>query len=113
MHAYGVKVNWKPMMWFLKKGARRLTTYDISDFVPSKKPDKSTHPWAQSVAEAEYYVRYLTESENSLVVDPFLGGGSYGVAAINLGRYFIGIEIDKDIFERARNYITSEESKVK
>lgn len=108
MHAYGVRVNWKPMMWFVKKGARRLTTYDINDYILSKKPDKDAHPWAQSSAEAAYCVKYLTESENSLVVDPFLGSGAYGIAAINLGRYFIGIEIDKDTFERARNYIISE-----
>jgi DNA modification methylase len=109
MHSKGVRVSWKPMMWFVKKGARRLTNYDLTDFIPSK-PDKTEHPWAQSQIEAEYFTRYLTESEHSLVVDPFLGSGAYAIPPIKMGRYFIGIEIDKQTFDNTKNYIIKETS---
>jgi DNA modification methylase len=107
MHTKGVRVHWKPMMWFVK-GTKRLAPYDVSDYIQSTKPDKSKHPWAQSSAEAEYLVKNLTISQDSIVLDPFMGSGAFLIPAIKLGRYAIGIEKDKDVFERGRNYIISE-----
>ena len=40
------------------------------------------------------------------VIDPFMGSGTTGVAAIQLGRKFIGIELDKDYFEIACARVT-------
>lgn len=112
IHERHVRVRGKPMMWFVK-GDRRLTGTFVVDSIQSTKPDKSTHAWAQSSTEAEYLIQLLTISEDAIVVDPFLGGGAFAVAADRLDRYFIGIELDKDIFERAKNYIASEVSKSK
>lgn len=36
-----------------------------------------------------------------LVCDPFLGSGTTGIAAVNLGRKFIGIEIEPRYFDIA------------
>ena len=47
----------------------------------------------------------LVSSENMVILDPFMGGGSTGVACMNLNRDFIGIEIDRDYFEIAYNRI--------
>lgn len=44
-------------------------------------------------------------SETFVVLDPFLGTGTTGVAAKNLNRSFIGIELDKDYFEIAKERI--------
>ena len=38
-------------------------------------------------------------NENDLVLDPFMGSGSTGEAALSMGRKFIGIEFEKDFFE--------------
>jgi len=49
----------------------------------------------------EYLVKLVTPP-NGVVLDPFLGSGSTGMAAVGLGYGFIGIEIDKDYLEIAR-----------
>jgi ParB-like chromosome segregation protein Spo0J len=102
-----VIVDWKPLLWFVK-GDKRLTRSLMHDFIQSKKPDKIQHEWAQSPVEAEYIIKYLTISEDSLVVDPFLGSGAFAIPAIKLGRYFIGIDVDKEAYENAKNYVIKE-----
>lgn len=39
------------------------------------------------------------------ILDPFMGSGTTGVAAVNLGRLFIGIEIDPGYFDIAKRRI--------
>src|SRR5262245_47687961 len=43
----------------------------------------------------------LASRPQDLVLDPFAGGGATGVAALELGRRFLGIEIDEGAAERA------------
>jgi DNA methylase/ParB-like nuclease domain len=103
-HQWGIRVDWKPMLWYIK-GDKRLTDREVHDHIQSQMPIKDNHPWAQSSVEAEYFIRQLTISEDSVVLDPFLGSGAFAVPAVKLGRYFIGVEIDPVVLERARNYI--------
>ena len=42
-----------------------------------------------------------------LVLDPFMGGGAFGEAAVRLGRRFIGIELDATYFQTAKSRITT------
>jgi site-specific DNA-methyltransferase (adenine-specific) len=42
---------------------------------------------------------------NAIVLDPFCGSGTTGVAAVQLGRRFIGIEISEDYCKIARDRI--------
>ena len=106
-HPKRVRIMWKPMLWFVK-GEQRLVNRDMYDLIESVSPDKHAHPWAQSRVEAAYITENLTISKDSLVVDPFLGSGEFAIPAIKLGRYFIGVEKDKETFERARSYIAQE-----
>ena len=46
--------------------------------------------------------------ENALIIDPFMGSGTTGVACKKLSRDFIGIEIDPCYFEIANNRIMEE-----
>lgn len=48
----------------------------------------------------------LATKEKDIVLDCFLGTGTTGVAAVNLNRDFIGIELDKSYFDIAKNRIT-------
>lgn len=58
------------------------------------------HPTEKPVALCEHYVRNSTNAEG-LVLDPFMGSGTTGVAAVQVGRRFVGIEVDPKWFEIA------------
>jgi site-specific DNA-methyltransferase (adenine-specific) len=45
--------------------------------------------------------------ENDIVLDPFMGSGTTGVACKNLNRDFIGIELDQEYFKIAKERIES------
>jgi DNA modification methylase len=107
IHPKGVWVECKRMMWFVK-GKDKLFDNDIHNFIESAKPDKDKHPWAQSSVEAEYIAKNMTISEDSIILDPFMGSGAFVIPAIKLGRWVIGIDIDKQVFDNANSYIKSE-----
>jgi site-specific DNA-methyltransferase (adenine-specific) len=52
----------------------------------------------------EYLIRTYT-NEGETVLDFTMGSGTTGVAAKNLNRKFIGIELDEEYFEIAKNRI--------
>jgi 16S rRNA G966 N2-methylase RsmD len=85
-----VRIKWKPILWFVKDG-RRDKTY-VHDLIRGVKPDKELHEWAQGVDEVVPLIESLT-APDELVVDPFAGSGSFGLAASKLGRRFIGAEV--------------------
>ena len=64
----------------------------------------SFHPTQKPVALLEYLIETYT-NEDMLVLDNTMGGGSTGVACKNLGRRFLGIELDKEYFEIAKGRI--------
>jgi hypothetical protein len=94
MAFWGIRVKWKPMLWFVNGGNRFDTSAVVEDLIVSTK-EKSAHPWQQSVVEARYYIEKLTPS-GGLVVDPFCGGGTTAVAAKLAGRKWITCELDSE-----------------
>ena len=62
--------------------------------------DKGLHPTIKPVALMEWLVRTYT-NKNNLIIDPFMGSGSTGVACVMHNRQFIGIERDKKYFDIA------------
>jgi site-specific DNA-methyltransferase (adenine-specific) len=92
---------------FLKKGkAFRINDPSSKALVTMAQVDESgtatarPHPTEKPVDLCEHYVRNST-SAGALVLDPFMGSGTSGVAAIRAGRAFIGIEIDEKWFDAA------------
>ena len=94
-----VTIKWKPLLWFIK-GDKLSTTDFLSDVVKSDTPSKVLHEWEQSTGEAEHIISRLT-IEGQTVLDPMMGSGTTGIAAIQNNRKFMGIEIDSDKFDIA------------
>ena len=70
----------------------------------SPKARGNDHPAPFPQPLAEDHIKSWS-NEGDLVFDPFLGSGTTGVAAKNLGRSFIGIELDPTYFQIAKERI--------
>jgi len=70
----------------------------------TKRNNKFKHPTQKPVALLEYLIKTYT-LEGETVLDNCMGSGSTGVACVNTGRNFIGIEKDETYFEIAKKRI--------
>ena len=66
--------------------------------------NNNVHPTQKSLELMQYLVKTYSK-ENELILDFTCGSGSTGVACINTNRRFIGIELDKNYYEIAKNRI--------
>lgn len=65
---------------------------------------KGLHPAEKPVELLERFIK-VSSKENDIVLDPFMGSGSTGVACKELNRNFIGIELDEKYFKIAKDRI--------
>ena len=72
----------------------------ILDFSVAGNVDGGLHPTQKPVALMEYLIRTYT-NEGETVLDNCMGSGTTGVACANLGRKFIGIELERRYFDIA------------
>lgn len=75
----------------------------ILDFAGVSNPE-SKHPTQKPVPLLEYLIKTYTNDDET-VLDNTMGSGSTGVACINTGRNFIGIEKDDHYFDIAKERI--------
>lgn len=101
-----VTIRWKPALWYLKDKRNNMRApYDLvsSDKLESDLA-KHNHKWGQSSSWFSYYINELT-NKGDTIIDPFMGGGTTGIACIQSGRNFIGIEKDIKYYEIAEKRI--------
>lgn len=77
---------------------------NIMEVSKKERDEKIEHLTVKPVKLISHLVK-LFSKENQIVLDAFMGSGSHGVASIQNNRKFIGIEIDKDYFEIAKERI--------
>lgn len=100
--------------WIYIKGnkSKILGDYHSKSMVYTSKinkKDKSKfgHPTCKPIELMEKFIKNHSV-EGQTIMDPFMGSGSTGVAAKNLNRNFIGIELDENYFQIAKDRIYSE-----
>ena len=101
------------IIWFAVKGNWKLPGKRPSSVIRAMR-DKDAdlrHPTQKPVLLMETLVEAYT-SPGDLVLDPFAGSGSTGCACKNLGREFIGIEIDPQYVAVARRRIENSQKEV-
>ena len=90
-----VSVGWKPIVWFVKDG--RNSHSMLADTVSGGTARKTLitgddGSWAQSIDPVLPIISALS-APGDLVVDPFAGSGTFGIAAVRSNRRFIGADL--------------------
>ena len=80
------------------------TRYPKSVLKINKSINKNVHPTQKPTNLLEYLINTYTK-ENDLVLDNCMGSGSCGIACLNTNRNFIGMELDKNYFNIAKERI--------
>jgi DNA modification methylase len=65
---------------------------------------KNNHPTVKPTALMAYLCRLITPT-GGVVLDPYMGSGSTGKAAVREGFSFVGCELDEDYFQIAKSRV--------
>ena len=76
-------------------------------FIARRNGWERQHPTEKPLALMEWCLSFLPDAVT--ILDPFMGSGTTGVACVNMGRNFIGIEKDPQYFEIAKERIAEAE----
>lgn len=96
----------------LKEGVSLSDVWTDIPALPHNSKEKTNHPTQKPVALMERIVSIST-NEGDVVLDGCMGSGSTGVACLNLGRDFIGFEVNYDYFLIAEKRLNDVKNEVK
>ena len=99
-----VNNDWKPSNKNLLQMNQGISDYVYPKSVKKFNMQRGMHPTQKPVALMEYLICTYTH-EGETVLDFTMGSGTTGVACKNLGRDFIGIELDQGYFHIAKQRI--------
>lgn len=104
-----------PNRWYMKnvefvvyawKGQARTINFPSSrQLIAMPQVDETDHPTEKPVPLMSHFIGNSSQ-RGALVCDPQMGSGTTGVAAIQMGRRFVGIELDSKYFDYAVDRIT-------
>jgi len=94
------------LCWTSRDMATRVFDYRRSD------PDR-THPTQKPVAVMAWTIEKLRVPSGGIILDPFMGSGTTGVACMNMGCHFIGIEREPKYFDIACRRIEQAQQQLK
>jgi DNA modification methylase len=66
---------------------------------------QNNHPTVKPRSLMDYLCRLVTPPGGGLILDPFMGSGSTGIGALLTGNRFVGIELEPESFEIARQRV--------
>lgn len=88
------------MAWTNLPKAVRLIRYMWNGMLREKGAQRGDHPTQKPVEVMKWCIGHLPDPAET-ILDPFMGSGTTGVAAVQMGRKFIGIEREPKYFEAA------------
>lgn len=97
--------NWEPMLVYGNRPRKRNQT-DVIRGVITAKESLKWHPCPKPLEWGVKFVKALS-LPGDVVLDPFFGSGTVGVACVQTGRKFVGIELSDNYFCKAADRIYS------
>lgn len=80
-----------------RPGNRVISGYNR---ITDSRREKNNHPCPRQTSHLNFIITKWT-NEGERILDPFMGSATTGVACMNLGRKFVGIEVDDAFFTNA------------
>jgi len=99
------------LIWYKRDAVRTMadcelawTNFDanarVFDWtIAATNPERVGHPTQKPVALMKWCIAFLPNAQT--ILDPFMGSGTTGVAAVQMGRDFIGVEREEKYFDIA------------
>jgi len=100
------------LAWTNLNKAVRLKRYMWNGMLRANKEHRGDHPTQKPVGIMEWCISHLPENSKT-ILDPFMGSGTTGVAAMNLDRKFTGIEREQKYFDIACKRIEQAQKQIK
>jgi DNA modification methylase len=94
--------NWEPVLLYGKSRAGQVVDVFRAPILTSD--DVEGHPCPKPVAWGRGIIERIS-APGDIILDPFTGSGTTGIAAVSSGRKFTGIEIEPKYFDIARRRI--------
>jgi len=94
--------EWKPILVYKKAKA---DVGPIGDLIHSNGEEKQLDNWQQALGGFEYLISRFS-LPGQIILDPFMGTGTTGLAAVKLNRQFIGIDINPLMVEISRKRLS-------
>lgn len=91
---------------FAHKGRQLIRGKRDPNIFKFSRTGNKNHPTEKPVDMMEYLIGKFSD-KGQIILDPFMGSGTTGVAAVKLDREFIGIEMDDGYFDIAKKRIHS------
>jgi site-specific DNA-methyltransferase (adenine-specific) len=106
-HASYIGFNdWEPHLVY----GRRLNNQYMHDYFQSKPSPKLNtfgHPCPKPIEWAEWIITRVARNDKITILDCFMGSGTTGVVAKQLGHNYIGMELSKKYFDIATERINN------
>lgn len=98
--------------WNFGKQDKMHNFFESSICMGKERIKNPKHPTQKPVGILKHLINLSTD-KNDIILDPYMGTGSTGVAAIQLKRKFIGIEMDENFFEIANERLKVTQPEIK
>lgn len=93
---------------FLRKGkAKNINNMGTKQLIKIDNVENKVHPSEKPLELIKILIANSSD-KNDVILDPFMGSGTTGVACIKTNRSFIGIEVDENYFNIAKKRIEEE-----